>query len=394
MCRRRHDGPAAAARAGLISLLPAWLLALGLLEAGAAVACPFCGPVARPLADRRDAADPVLVGGTAGAAGRDADGLLVQPFEPLALLRGTAPLPAEPIHACHVDEPVTGTAIVFGGRDARGPRWEAIAADETLIAHVAAAPAMAEPAAERLRWFADRLEHPHPMVAADAFAEFGTAPFAAVREAADCFDLERLRSWLADDRVDRRRRGFYALALGLATAAAGREADRAAGRAALHAALAEPGDDLRAGYDGVLAGVLVAEGSAGLDLLRERGLFAPDTRPGDARHALAGIRFAWECLPAVPRDRLADATAALLANPAVAADAAIDLARYGRWQDVDRVAALWDPLGRDDPLVRRAVAGYLEACPRPEARDHRERLAAADPVAWAAARAAALGPAR
>jgi hypothetical protein len=84
----------------------------------------------------------------------------------------------------------------------------------------------------------------------------------------------------------------------------------------------------------------------------------------------------------------------LLDNPAVAADAAVDLARYERWGEVDRVAALWKSLGRDDPLVRRAVAGYLEACPLPAARVHRETLAAADSEAWAAARAAAAGPAR
>jgi hypothetical protein len=61
---------------------------------------------------------------------------------------------------------------------------------------------------------------------------------------------------------------------------------------------------------------------------------------------------------------------------------------------VDRVAALWKSLGRDDPLVRRAVAGYLEACPLPAAASHRGRLVASDSEAWAAARAAAAGPAR
>lgn len=56
------------------------------------------------------------------------------------------------------------------------------------------------------------------------------------------------------------------------------------------------------------------------------------------------------------------AAARLLANPAVAADAAVDLARWQHWASVDDVAALWERLGADDPLVRRAVAGYLTAC--------------------------------
>jgi hypothetical protein len=212
---------------------------------------------------------------------------------------------------------------------------------------------------------------------------------------ADAFNPGQLQTWLADPSVDRRRRGFYAVALGLAIAATKRPSDRSAGIAALHAAVEEAGDDLRAGYDGILAGVLVAEPEAGLAYLGDRGLFTATTRPGDAKHALAALRFAWECLAdSIPRDSVAEATAGLLDNPAVAADAAIDLARYTRWNEVDRVAALWQSLGRDDPLVRRAVAGYLEACPLPAAQGHRETLAASDSEAWAAARAAAAGPAR
>jgi len=365
-----------------------------LLIAHAAVACPFCGPVGRSLAERRDAADSVLVGDAAGDATRAADGLLVQPLAPLAVLRGAADVPAGVID-CRVSEPITGTGILFGSREPDGMRWEAIAADEALIAHVAAAPAVEEPAAQRLRWFASRLEHANPAIAADAFTEFGLAPFAVVREVADAFDPDQLRAWLADPGVDRRRRGFYALALGVATAATERPSDRSAGIAALHAAVEEAGDDLRAGYDGILAGVLVAETETGLAYLGDRGLFTATTRPGDAKHALAALRFAWECLAdSIPRDRVAESTAGLLDNPAVAADAAIDLARYARWDEVDRVAALWKSLGRDDPLVRRAVAGYLEACPLPAAASHRGRLAASDSEAWAAARAAAAGPAR
>ena len=365
-----------------------------LIIAHAAVACPFCGPVGRSLAERRDAADSVLVGDAAGDATRGTDGLLVQPLAPLADLRGAADVP-DGVIDCRVGEPITGTGILFGSREPDGLRWEALAADEALIAHVAAAPAIEEPAARRLRWFAGRLEHANPAIAADAFTEFGLAPFAVVLAAADAFDPDQLRAWLADPRVDRRRRGFYALALGVATAATERPPDRSAGIAALHATVEEAGDDLRAGYDGILAGVLVAEAEAGLAYLRGRGLFATDTRPGDAKHTLAALRFAWECLAdSIRRDRVAEATAGLLENPTVAADAAIDLARYERWSEVDRVAALWQSLGRDDPLVRRAIAGYLEACPLPAAQGHRERLAASDPKAWAAARAAAAGPAR
>jgi len=45
----------------------------------------------------------------------------------------------------------------------------------------------------------------------------------------------------------------------------------------------------------------------------------------------------------------------------------------------------WDRLGRDDPLVRRAVAGYLTACSLASANRHAAAIAAADPDRWAAA---------
>jgi hypothetical protein len=303
-------------------------------------------------------------------------------------IRGRAAANAAPVTA-RVAAPVAGTALLFG--ETAG--WEAVAADESLLAHVAAAPATTVPAAERLAWYAARLEHPDPAIAADAFTEFGLAPFAAVRDAARSFDAEKLTRWIEEPGIDQRRRGFYGLALGIVAAAEPDPIVRKRSIATLRRAAEAPGSDLRSGFDGLLAGIMVAEAAAGLDFLAARGLLDGSTRAGDARHALAVLRFTWENLAAtVPRDRVAAATARLLANPAVAADAAVDLARYQDWSAIAAVAALWEPLGRDDPLVRRAVAGYLAACPLPAARGQLDRLRAADPAGVRAALEAAVGP--
>ena len=353
----------------------------------AAVACPFCGVVGRSLAQRRDAAAVTAVGESAGPAARDEAGRLAQPFAVRQAIRGRAVV--GDIVAARVAGPVAGTALVFG--DTAG--WEAVSADEALLAHVAAAPATADPAARRLAWYAARLEHRDPAIAADAFTEFGLASFTAVRDAAESFDADKLQQWIEEPGIDQRRRGFYGLALGIVAAAEPESIVRERHLGVLRRAAEAPGTDLRAGFDGVLAGIVVAEGEAGLDYLATRGLLAGGTRAGDARHALAVLRFAWENLGAtVPRKRVADATSRLLANPAVAAEAAVDLARYQDWSAVDAVAALWEPLGRDDPLVRRAVAGYLAACPLPAARGHLDRLREADPASLRAALEAAAGP--
>jgi hypothetical protein len=365
------------------------LLAVGL--AVAAAACPFCDVVTRPLAERRDGATVVAIGEAAGEA-RDTAGLIQQPFLIRSLLRGEEADVADAVPA-RVPGPIAGTALLFG--DAGGS-FEAVAADETLMGYVAAAPAAEAAPAERLAWFASWLEHPEPAIAADAFAEFGLAPFEAVVAAADSLKPEKLIAWLTEPAIDQRRRGFYGLALGIVAKRAANRGDAelaARCRDALEQALLAEGSDLRAGYDGMLGGLLVARGEAALDWLIEHGLLAAETRAGDARHALAALRFAWEYLAEdVPRTQVATAAARLVANPAVAADAAVDLARWQHWASVDQVAALWDRLGTDDPLIRRSVAGYLTACPLEAARSHAATIAAKDPALWAAAVAAAALP--
>jgi hypothetical protein len=351
-------------------------------------ACPFCGTVGQSLVQRRDAATVVAVAEAEDTAAADRSGVLSQRFRIDQMLRDTAH--ASVVGAtvpARVAGPIAGTAVLFGTGRAAAPEatdagfsWSAVAADESLLGYVAAAPASDLPSGERLRWFAARLEHPDPAIAADAFTEFGLAPFTAVRAAASALDPARLRAWVSEPGIDARRRGLYGLLLGVAATTADDPAVARDCIDTLHRAVEAPADDFRAGFDGILAGVLVAEGPAGLDFLGHRGLFGRQARALDQRHLLAALRFAGESLTeTVPRERVVAATAALLASPAVAADATVDLARYQAWGTVAEVSQLWDTLGADDPLVRRAVAGYLTACPLPVARQELERIGRQNP---------------
>ena len=337
-------------------------------------ACPFCGAVGESLSQRRDRAAVLAIGESAAPVGRDRNGLPIQAMTVLHVLRGDAASPAETVVA-RVPGPIGGTALIFADAEVGAPdaaptkAWSAIAADESLIAHAVSAPPTTAPESDRLRWFASRLEHANPAIAADAFTEFGLAFYASVRAAADAFDDRALARWIADPGVDQRRRGFYGLALGIVAATTDDPATRARSLAAIRDAVAAPADDFRAGFDGLLAGLLVADGNRGLAAMERQGLLAESARAVDQKHAVAALRFAWEHLAdTIPREAVAMATARLLAAPVTAADAAVDLARYRHWDALDDVAALWDTFGRDDPVVRRAVAGYLTACPLPAAR--------------------------
>lgn len=364
---------------------------LALAAGQPAQGCPFCDVVGESLAMRRDAARAVAVGEASGPAMIGADGFPAQTFRIAQALRGAVPAGERVV--ARVDGAVEGTAVLFGADRQGGLAWSAVAANEAVLGHVAAAPALVVPPAERLRWFAARLEHPEPAIAADAFTEFGLAPFAAVAEAADAFDPSALAAWVKEPGIDDRRRGFYGLAAGLVAARAEQPAVRESLRTALEEAIRAPRTDFRAGFDGLLAGLFVVDGGSALDTLTSLGLFAPLARAMDQRHLLSALRFAGEHPAAtMPRLTVAAATARLLASPAVAADAAIDLARLEAWDHLDAVADLWGTLGRDDPLVRRAVAGYLAACPLPAARARLDRLREADPARLAAALEAARSP--
>ena len=358
-----------------------------ILPANSSEACPFCGPVGDSLARRRDTAGFVCIAEAEDRARPDASGLLAGTFRVIQVLPDTAGrVDGEPptLVTARVAAPVEGTAVLFGSTESP-PRWTAVAADETLLGHVVTAPAITEPVGERLAWFAARLEHPEPAIADDAFAEFAVAPFPAVREAAAALAARPLEGWVADPATDQRRRGFYGLALGIVVAEGSPGGTRLSS-APLRTALETAGGDFRAGADGLMAGILVADGSEGLDWLVDRA--GPD-RPVDQRQLLAALRFAREYLAGtIPPAKISAVTADLAKSPAVAALAIIDLARAEAWEAVDAVAGWWDAAA-DDPLIRRAVAGYLVACPSAAARDHLERIGREDPAGLAAARAAA-----
>ena len=359
--------------------------------------CPFCGTVDVPLAQQRDAAESVAIGEAAGEMQTATDGKLVQPFRIQQVVRPPTGVEARvgDLVPAEVAGQVFGTALLLGtgGEPGAALRWNAISADETLFGHVLAAPPAATAAPTRLEWFADRLWHPDRRIAADALAEFAAAPFAAVVAAAGAFDAKGLCAAVSDPGVSQGQRGFFGLALGIVAARRASPEERAACLAALHAAIEEPANDFRAGFAGILAGELVAEGEQGLAYLRERGFLSPAGRPIDQRHLLSALRFAWENLAEeLPQSAVAAATLALVESPAVAAEAIVDSARYGAWNGLESVAALWRTAGAADPQLRRAVAGYLSACPLPAAREKIATISRQDPQQWAEALAAAALP--
>jgi hypothetical protein len=263
--------------------------------------------------------------------------------------------------------------LLLGTREEKAEQlsWEFVPLDEVGYAYVARAPSRRRPAGERLNYYAKYLEHANPLVAEDAYLEFGNASYDEVAQVADQLPYAAIRKWIIDPAVPEARKGFYGLALGLAKS----DADRQANSMLLRQLIESPVDDFRAGFDGILGGYLVLAGREGLVWIDERLLANPQARPGDLRHAATALRYMHEFgHGAIAETELKRAMRRLLARPEVAAAAIVDLARWQDWDRIDAVAALFDREGYDDAATTRAIVGYLSACPHPAAAELLARL--------------------
>ena len=403
------------------SVIPAIAVAASTLIASTALACPFCTPLAAPLAERREGAaiaglaelvsfadapadSPGKIARlklrhlTKGDAPFSVDSVLELSAAPLAiprdakpgslwLLLGTDPDDAQAEAPGASDLPAATAAL----------EWSAEAVNETVYGYFVRAPGLRTPAAERLRYFARYLEHAEPLVAGDVYNEFGLAPLSVVAEVADELPMAKMRGWLIDADVPGGRKGFYGVALGLARDVEQRTANRALLEALVEQAVASdaraaprPGSDFRAGFDGVLGGLLLIAKLDGLGRIESQLLANPKAAEGDVRHAVAALRFAHEFVPSIPRDRLAAALVKVLPRPGFAATAIVDLARWKAWECVDDVFRCYRPL-RDTKgdsgaaAVRRAVVGYLQNAPPLIGMPHLSALKSNDPQGVAAA---------
>jgi hypothetical protein len=262
--------------------------------------------------------------------------------------------------------------------------WQCIPVVEAGFAYLGRLPDLRAPTEERLKYFAKFLEHSDPLIAEDAFLEFGHAPYDKVMQVGNILSAAKLRQWIVDPNVPAERKGFYGLALGLSAHGTEREANVTLLKKLVEADVA-PGGDFRAGFDGILGGYLMTDGPAALDRIVQRFVANPKAAEGDVRHAQTALRFYHEFGPPVDQAAVASAVAKLLDRPGVAAAAITDLARWQQWSALPKITPLYDRQGFADAVTQRAVIGYLLACPLAEAADALNKLRAHDPHGVAAA---------
>lgn len=336
-------------------------VASSVLAAQFAAACPFCTAVGPSFAERRAECDALLVGESAGE-GR----FLVHQVWKGADTFGVG----ECVDAGSKEVVTIGnTALLIGNHDDEWT-WDATPVDESSLAYFARLPMLAKPLADRLRYCAKFCENDDAQVADDAYREFARAPLDAVAGVADAFDYARVRAWLVDPALPDERKGLYGLLLGMAVD----PATRAENVALLKRLIAEPKSEFRAGFDGMLGGLLWAEGAAGLDLIDKQLLANREAAEGDVRHAQTALRFYQQYGRDIPAERMKGSLALLLDRPSTASGALQDFTRRRDWDFVDRAEKLFLASTGADTTLDRAIVGYLTVSPSPEAAMALKRL--------------------
>lgn len=349
------------------------LAAIGCLTATGLDACPFCTTLGPTLSQRRDAADAVLL---AELVSSNADTLDVRIHRALKAPSELAParvIEIAPTAAGERPHQPGALVLLLGKRHAASAAdytWSCVWLNEASFAYVAKLPERRLSAVERLPYFAKYFEHADPLIAEDAYLEFGHAPLDEIEKLADRLPVDRLRGWLFDASTPAERKGLYGLLLGLAADAQGRGNVAADFRRLIQTAES----DFRAGFDGVLAGYLWLEKDAALVRLEARYLGRSPAATGDLRHLAAALRVYHDYGRGIARDELLRVHRRLLERPEVAAAAADDLRRWRDWQALDRVSSLFGSSDYRDPLIERSVVAYLLACPLPAAERQVNRL--------------------
>ncbi|MEX2186552.1 MAG: hypothetical protein WD875_07150 [Pirellulales bacterium] len=350
-------------------------------------ACPFCTALKPTLCERRETAAVAALAEFVAADGE------TKTFRVHQALVGKQQIAGKDELRIAVDwqGKAGALAMLFAEGDAAATldklEWSAVGVNETSFAYIARAPSLRTKAAERLAYFVPFLQHADALIADDVYQEFGHAPLSDVAKIADHLPFDKLRRWLLDREIPQERKGFFGVALGLATT----DADRRANLATLEKVMDSDENDFRAGFDGVLGGYLLLRGEKGLAEVARRYFADAKTAEGDTRHAISAVRFFYEYDDASDRERFREALRPLLDRPPFASAAAIDLARWKDWASLAKVAKLYDAADYPQPSTREAAVAYLLACPEDAAAKALAEIRTRDPKGVAAAELK-LGP--
>lgn len=386
-------------------------------------ACPFCSAVSQTLSQEIEAADIAVVaklitlpaeadldsGDPVGLDLDDPDSGTAE-FEVIEVLRGDdlpegAPAVGATIKVVYFGGNEDKDRFLINGIAGKRVDWTTpMPLTERGIDYIKALGNLPEKGADRLAFFLNHLEDEDPLLAQDAYDEFGRAPYEEVIAVGDRMDRQQLIEWIEDSRVGPTRRRLYLTMLGIC----GQPEDVAIleslinydyqqlkpGIAATMAVMGQTGpvigvpilnEMIRADVrrkqqclDALIAAYLKLKGPAGLPLIEEQFLKNPAAEYTHVYAAVMALRFHGEETDSLPRARLLQSMRLLLDNADIADQVIPDLARWDDWTVLDRLVTMFKE-SEADAWVRQPVISYLlAATDQPEDVGQRADAALAD----------------
>ncbi len=379
-------------------LLAACIVAVAavLFGAGVVAACPFCSVTSQTLSEETQAADAVVLARLVKEAESTAstDGLSragsstgTATFKIEEVIRGqSAVASGQEIDVVYFGPADRDQIFMITGIGGDKIDWiTPLPLSSAAVEYTRKLPGVAASGAERLAFFQDYLEHEDPLLAQDAYDEFGRAPYADLHDLKPRMYHERLVKWILDPEVSPSRRRLYFTMLGVC----GNNGDlpmleklivsdyatkQPFVEQMVRTGLSMGGpiglpawvelvklDERRKklGLDALVACYLTLRGGDGLDLIDKQFLKNPATEYTYIYSTVMALRFHGdEATSIVPRERLLASMRLLLDNPDFADQVPIDLSRWGDWSVLDRLVEMYKASDKNG-YIRQPVVSYL-----------------------------------
>lgn len=247
---------------------------------------------------------------------------------------------------------------------------ETLAITTDMVNYLQQLPAQTDPQPTRLAFFLTNLEHHDPLIAIDAWAEFGNASYddvVAVRELMSPADLRR---WIADKDMSPERLGLYGMMLGLS----GSPEDAQFLLSHMMENEREiPGSEVettptrafRFGAEGLMGGYLLLTGDEGLKQLEET-IALPADVPDTARHAFVqSLQFIWTYeSDVISKARIQSSMRLLLQNSSMREIAITNLSRWEDWESLPLLKSMFSKDCEGDRESQRAILQFAQTCRR------------------------------
>ncbi len=233
---------------------------------------------------------------------------------------------------------------------------ETTAVSPEAVAYIRQIPSEAIGQTRRLAYFMKYLEHPDPLIAIDAWAEFGNSVYKDVVAVRHHMSRENLRKWISDPAMFPERLGLYGMMLGLC----GNSEDAEFLKLQLGDPLAE---EFRFGADGLMAGYLLLTGESGLAYLEETRVTPPGI-PATSDHSLVqALEFIWSYeKDLITEQRLLTSMRLFLQHESMREIVITNLSRWEDWSSLPILVTMFDGECSDDRLTQRAILQYAQTC--------------------------------